>query len=327
MGVECCPGLWLQAVVAGIAGFWLFSYYRSSNLGSQAPELMNFASGGLSAMLNLSRNLTNVSVAFQSVGWPVFALAIILALVAYVYSRYRHWRVLDVRWALIFLAYSLAGILIVSGFIVIDGSSDKTRHAIPSAIGFIGLFSIAVAQIAWTLNDLFQDNRALQIGSRLLLGLGVPFLRDNLALIRDLQRTNTENLLWLWADVNVPLDGLILLHPSSETEDTWNRPWSGYDGSKPFEWWFERDIPASTPAEYVERGLMYFASDERAVGSAAMQAFVSQLTLVKTTPENLKAGRYRLVMGLYDFITGARLPLADGGTYTTINVQVIEPQN
>src|SRR5262249_28665585 len=116
--------------------------------------------------------------------------------------------------------------------------------------------------------------------------IGAPFLVQTVQNIQMFSLPDTRYLLWRWTDANIPTDGMILMHQMGELEDTWNRPWSGYDGVKTFQWWFEEDPTKSTPRQYFDRGIAYFAMSDvdraKRFTMAGMDSFINQLTLIKT---------------------------------------------
>jgi hypothetical protein len=185
-------------------------------------------------------------------------------------------------------------VIVTSSFIYIS-SVKYIRHALPLSILLVGIWGAGLAQVWWTLSDLIARIPARRWLQRLpevvVLVLGLSFILiavDGVQAMRQRFRLQpTQQALWQWADVNVPLDGRVLMLRSSSLGGTWNRPWSGYDGTKPFDWWFvEDDANLNTPTEYVERGIAYFAvtPDDRQswADTPARQTFVDQLVLLKT---------------------------------------------
>jgi hypothetical protein len=89
------------------------------------------------------------------------------------------------------------------------------------------------------------------------------------------------------------MDGRIMTRDGDYLSRTWNRWWGGYDGHTPFDWWHEESIPQNTQAEYVERGIYYFAITSRDLESGysrnnpEVKEFVDQLVHLKTIPNSL----------------------------------------
>jgi hypothetical protein len=115
-------------------------------------------------------------------------------------------------------------------------------------------------------------------------------LAENFQNIQRYRLPYAPEVLWRYTDVNVPNDGLILMDRGSFLEKTWNREWAGYDGVKPFRWWFEEaETVLSTPPEaFAERGILYFAMSDWdhtwSYKNVDIDSFLRQLTLVKHIP-------------------------------------------
>jgi hypothetical protein len=68
----------------------------------------------------------------------------------------------------------------------------------------------------------------------------------------------------------------------------WNRPWGGYDGSRPFEWWNEpaEELIAQTPQELRERNLTHLILSDRDIRMTedpdAFRDYLGGLLLLKS---------------------------------------------
>jgi hypothetical protein len=190
--------------------------------------------------------------------------------------------------------------------------AGKIRHTLPVTVALIPLWAAGGAYLWQWFGSRFRGRPApwLWLPSALVLALvtafSLPALAENRSLIQQYQRTDIHQVLWQWSDDNLPPDGLILMQRGSFIGSTWNRNWNGYNGVTPFEWWYESDLLENTPAEYVERGIAYFALSETDWDSAfarredAAREFVDQLVLVKQfVPNDDVAGEavhiYRLL--------------------------------
>jgi hypothetical protein len=250
-------------------------------------------------MLTPARNLNNLWHAVSPIGHTLFYVVIAGATLAYLYSRRRGWRTLDIWRLIVLLIYCLAGLLIVSSFmnVRIDFLEEK-RHVFPISIALIPLWAAGLEQIIWTARDWFRQSRfpkwqwIAPVGAIALVSVAlVPgYVNGNMNLIDRFSLVDIRPLLWRWSDINVPAEGRILMHPRSDLHLTWNREWGGYDGVQTFLWWHEDEtaIAASTPEIYAERGIVYFALSEgdlvRFFNQPEMETFISRLTLVKTIP-------------------------------------------
>jgi len=294
-GRRVLPWLGLQALIAVIAAVYLFQIVRPLDM--PAREVETFNSDGLAFMLSPDRNLNNWYFAIYPLGLPLFLITIIGALFAYRHSRRNGWQVLDWRQIALLLFYSFAGILMASSFTNVWLGAGKIRHVLPMSVALFPLWGAAVAQVVWVIvrwagQRHFTDRRTLYAGAAvpvLISAVLLPgFVTGNVEVIQRFRNTAVQVNLWKWSDMNIPVDGLILSHVSSSVAHTWNRPWSGYDGVKTFRWWLEdeKQMAASTPERYVERGITYFVMDARDQGryytAPEMKAFLNKLTLVKS---------------------------------------------
>ncbi len=284
------PRRYLPWLVAGIVVFALamvFLWFVYGGSGVPAPEVDRISNSALANIFDFSRQLNNWWWVFKPFGLPLFFLITAGGIVAYIYHRSQKERVFDWIWIIALIAQSAVGVSLASTFIRIWDYNGIHRHVLPSTIALIGLWSAFLAQIVWALRSWSKSkplSRSIQrllvmlIPGLVLLTFGLPAIRANVDLIQDYQKTDIHQILWEWSDTSVPNEGLILMTPHDAIERTWNRAWGGYNGSTPFEWWFEDAITNFTPQEYIERGIIYYAAE----GSPGPEEFVSQLMLLRT---------------------------------------------
>jgi hypothetical protein len=292
------PWLVAWAIVGISAAAFLFVRIRPLD-DLPAREIETFNSEGLTLIFDPSRNLANWSFAIYAIGLGLFLIMIVCGFLAYLVSQRRGWQTLNWRQIALLLVYSFGGIMMASSFTQARLEAGKIRHVLPVTVALLPLWGAGLAQILWTMKAWVPDRRfapTRQLISPvglfgLILIMIVPtFVSGHAELVRRFSQTDMQAILWYWADVNLPLEGRILMHPSSDVGHTWDRFWSGYDGEKPFEWWFELEdeIAASTPEEYVRRGITYFVMNEtdrtRIFNTPELQAFVGQLTRIKILP-------------------------------------------
>jgi hypothetical protein len=279
----------LQLVFGIAAAGGLLLYLSQAGLSSISPEMTDFTESGANQLLDWGRHLNNLSYFPQPIGEPLFWGVLLAGAAGFIASRSRNLRAIDLRWVIILSVTTILAVLPVSTFIYIS-SLKYVRHALPVTIVLIGLWSMAVTQIIWTVSD-FLRGKFLPAAAASIIGAAVivPYSIGNLNLIQQYSLTPIQVDLWRYTESSVPVDGMILMDSRSLVEDTWNRAWSGYDGSKSFEWWLEdAEVFTQTPVEnYVERGIIYFAmSDEdikRVYGARGIDPseFLDQLTLLK----------------------------------------------
>ena len=289
------PWLIAMLVVSGAAGAYLIFGYGSFRLANR--EANTVRDSFIANLLDPDRNFNNWYFAIYPVGIAVFGLSMLGGIVAYLYSRYKKWQTVNIWPVLMLVVYGIGAIMITSTFTNVWLGAGKIRHVLPTSIALIAIWGAAIAQIAWAAKRWLQE-QCPQIQQTWVVTAGIlalvavftlpGMLTGDGVLVSRFQHTAVQQQLWHWTDVNIPTDGMILGNPGSWVAHSWNRPWSGYDGVKTFLWWTEDadQIAASSPHEYVERGITYFVTDARDLDryykAPALRAFISQLTLVKT---------------------------------------------
>lgn len=281
-----------------VAAAYLFGVVRPlSDL--PAREIETFNSSGVSLMLTPSRNIINWGFAVYPIGNILFYLVAGGTIVAALYSRRKGWETPNWQWVTVLLLYSVAGVMMASSFTQVRLAVGKIRHVLPMSAVLLPLWGAGIVVILQTIKN-WSVSRSFTLRQQhvflavlpVIIGVGlVPYyVSANIEIAQRFQKEQMRALLWHWSDVNVPVDGLILVHPLSNVAHTWNREWSGYDGTKPFSWWLEdeKEILASTTSEYLERGIVYFVLDEEDViryfSTPEGTAFLQQLALIKTFP-------------------------------------------
>jgi 4-amino-4-deoxy-L-arabinose transferase-like glycosyltransferase len=284
---------------AALALYLLFGYgsLRLSNREADTARdsfIQNFFSP--------DRNLNNLYFALYPIGGIVFALVIVGGVAAYVYCRQHGLRRVELRYVGLLLLFAVGGIMMTSTYSNVHLGAGKIRHVLPSALAFGVIWGASAAQIVWAVSGWLSQRgwtarRATYaavgiIAAVVAVGIASTFAAGDVGLIQQYRKTAVQEILWRWTDANIPTDGRILANELSAIAHSWNRPWTGYDGVKTFEWWLETEeqMAASTPERYVERGITYLAVDsvdlEKYFATPALQDFISQLTLVKTFPAN-----------------------------------------
>jgi hypothetical protein len=287
---------WLAAMllIGGLAAFYLAFGYGGLLLSNREAETVR--SLFWDYLLSPARHLNNAWFAIYPLGIALFLPTLLLGVAAYGYCRRRGVPVVNLWLVGALLAFALGGVMLTSTYSNVWLGAGKIRHVLPVSLALMVVWGAALAQIsralaAWAAGRGLSPRRvtAAVAGAALLAFLPGAAL-GNIDLGRQFQRTAIQQVLWRWTDTNLTPDGLILAHEDSLVAHTWNRPWSGYDGVKTFEWWLEdaEQIAASTPARYVERGITYFVMDaaDKAeyFDTPTLAALLDQLTLVKSIP-------------------------------------------
>ncbi|HEX2905281.1 MAG TPA: hypothetical protein VHO69_00365, partial [Phototrophicaceae bacterium] len=274
-----------------------FSAVRPLDL--PAREIDTFKGDGLAFLLTPSRHFNNWYYAIYPLGLALFAGVVGLGGLAYQYSRQRHWQILDWQQIGLLVLYSFLGIGMSASFTQVWLGAGKIRHVLPISLALIPLWAAALVQISWAIRDWLEKSRQrhwqrlpVAVTAAVASILAVSFVPGNGALLKQYELTPMPVLLWRWTDANVPLEGLIMTPMGSDIANTWNRPWSGYDGVKSFQWWQEPDgdILKNTPEQLVERNIRYFALSDKDRADLyggrlnELDAFLRQFTLIKTIP-------------------------------------------
>jgi hypothetical protein len=272
---------WLaQGLLAAFSVIYLVFIYKAFSLSIRESNAMR--DSGLSLMFTPSRLLNNLDWTFRALDSAILGLGLLFCIITLVLARRRQPRSGGFAYALLMLAlYFIVGVFISAGFIVL---SSVSRHTLPAVIALIAVVACA---LVFGIQTLFRSGTK-RLGYIIMLALVIiPNLSGNVDLLKQYSHPDTRYLLWKWSDASLPADQMILLHSGGELERVWNRDWSGYDGVKEFRWWWTTSETPQTPlADYLARGIGYFAMSEgdrvRLYNTPEMQAWISQLWLVKT---------------------------------------------
>jgi hypothetical protein len=294
------PWLVLEAAIALVTASYLI--YSLSTVCLQNQEADWTRTEGFQRMLDVARNLNNWQYAIQPIGVSLLTIVLVGGIFAYLISRRCGWRTVNLWWIAFILISTLPAVPISAQISNLSGKTGKIRFVLTTTIGMAIVWGAALAQIVFTLYDWQQSGstrlipaafRPIRAISIVLLGVivvvwGQPALAVNLRVAQAYTLPHTIVVFWRWMDANVPPDGLILAQPQSPVGVTWNRPWSGYDGSTSFQWWLEPINGGQTLQQYIERGIRYFALDQTELKEfqtdPVRRAFLDQLMLIKTIP-------------------------------------------
>jgi hypothetical protein len=285
------PWALLDFLLIAAAAIYLLTGYSATSLANQEADVAR--DSGLALMLNPARNWNNFLFSLLPIGAVLFAPIMLSGAAAWFISRRRGWKTLKLFPLVLLVIFGAPGIPLSAAFTYLNpGSMMRIRHVLPTTIALTVLFGGALAQITWTIREWMGSGSRLPRAAAyfpaivVLLVWAVPAAAGDQSLIRQFSLPYTKYLLWKWTDANIPPDGMILMRSGSELNNTWNRPWSGYDGATAFQWWFEDNLPSSTPEQYAARGMAYFAmsSNDRDALHADWRFadWLDQLTPVKT---------------------------------------------
>ncbi len=286
------PWLAGMALLSALTAAYLIFIYGAFNLDNR--EANKFKDVGLEYMLSPLRNLDNLHFTIdQSVGFALFSITLAAGTAAYVYSRRQKWPVVNWRWLVVLVPFALGCIVLTSSVDVISQTDPKwfrIRYTIPVMPALIGMWAAALAQITFSLRQMFARTRlfaALPVAAAVAV-FSIPALAANVAEAQRFAQTHGKEIIWTWSDASLPPDGKILTSPDSEMRDLWNRPYSGYNGSTSFEWVFDENPAHSAPRDFFDQGVVYLAATSVDLNGsfrdAADQAFLDELMLLKVVP-------------------------------------------
>lgn len=286
------PWLVAQAVIAAAAAFYLIEVYGAFGLNNMEAEQIR--ESGLQVVLSGSPVWNNLYYAILPIGMPIFLSGIAAGLAAYVYCARTQRQRVDQGWIIVLAVEAIFGVVLSAAFRTVDEDTLKMRHTLPLTISLITLWAAAIAQVGFALRGWLAEPRryravmAVFVTALTLLTTGLMLPRL-VALIDTFSQTDMHYVLWQWADINVPLDGHILVRENGPLGKTWNRPWGGYDGVKPFDWRFvtAEQLANGDPHEFAASAdIAYFAATDHDMATRfhipGAQHFIEQLTLIKT---------------------------------------------
>lgn len=291
------PWLAGYAVIAAASAFYLLGVVNPLGNAQGLREVQTFRASGLQLAFDLSRITRNLRFALYPIAQPLFYGGAVLGIGAYVYNRRHKLNTPDLKLVAMLLIFCILTLMMASTFTVSRLEAGKLRHVLSPAIGFMLLWGLALSQAQQMIAHLTRERgrwlhwSALAAVPLIVLATHAPvFAAQNASLVRNYQKTHVAEVVWNWTDDSLPREGLVWLDDGSALATLWNRPWGGYDGSRPFEWWHEapEDLIQQTPDELIERNITHliFTNDDinEDMALPGMQDFLAQLLLMKTLP-------------------------------------------
>lgn len=282
---------WLvaEAIIAAGSVYYLIVVYGALRLENREAESVR--SSGLQLAFDIDRNWNNWQYAFIPTGMLLFFGVLAAGAVSYWVSRRRGWRLVPWQPVVVLAIYAVVSIMVTASFSNV--ALNKYRHVMPIVIVLLPLWGAAIAQTYWTLSRMLHVHTsrfALANGLLVVLLLlwAVPATVEVAAMAQRFSRIETRQVLWQWADVNVPMDGKILMHGDSELHFIWNRPYGGYDGTTPFDWWFNEQPWETPPANFQDADIAFWAMTDNDVNTLfrgdqdELRQFTDQLLHLKT---------------------------------------------
>lgn len=165
--------------------------------------------------------------------------------------------------------FFVAAMLLASTFTVARLASGKLRHVFSGGMGMTLLWVVGVSSLMVLVARRFQRENTVTAVLLTLVAVGYLSVNmpQNLHLIGEYRQTYYNEIVWDYTDSSLPKEGLVWFDYRSFLSSMWNRPWGGYDGSRPFEWWNEpaEDLIAQTPQELRERNITHLILSNRDV--------------------------------------------------------------
>jgi len=283
-----------QAAIVALTGLWVVF-----GIGFAPTAAIGPADGGADTLLHTIREgaaarlldpailLNNVRFALEPLDLTGTLVMLGLGAAAIVFARFGQRRAPAVRLdsALMITVYVVIAAWVVAAYARVDSST--IRYMIPATAGLCVLVGMAFAQVT-ALAPAPQRPVASAI---LLLGLGVavllPQLRQDLAIVRDRNRTDQRADLRFWAEITLETGPVLV---TQANEKTFNNIWSGIPVSRWFDWLVVDNV-AAHPAEHwrEERGMSYVLlteGDRASLQEAETgRAFLDDLLLLREFPE------------------------------------------
>ena len=288
---------WLVVyIVIAIAGaFMLMRVVDPLGTAQGLREVDTFRNDGLRNAFSLDRNWINLRFALYPMIWGVFVVTAGLGVIASVYNYRREVSQLRLGRLLILLMYCVLTLMLASTFTVSRIDAGKIRHVLPTTLGLLLIWSMLLHQIETAVRHFVSGRSSwvLRVVPILVpivvLGIYIPaFAVENAQLIQNYRKTYVNEVVWNYTDSSLPREGLVWLEDSSVLATLWNRPWGGYPGNKPFEWWNEAadSIADQSPSELIERNIthMIFTNRDYAerMDSPQIAGLLDEMLLVKT---------------------------------------------
>lgn len=259
----------------GLVTAWYLAFGYGA-LGLQNAEADAFRQNGITNALTWELFSNTVVIATLSWHPIIFWLGTLLGGVALFKREEAH----GMGWHIyaIFALYLLVGMMIASSFGYALSSRDM-RHVLPFMVAWLPIWSVGVVRFVRVMLPSIQPVWVV----RLALLVGIP---SGIASVYHFAAPHTMVQLWRYVEVILPEDETILIGGGADIQNTWNRPYSGYDGTKNY-FWAPDDTPQNqTPSAFVEQGVNhYMVTDFYLAEHPEVQPFVDQLVLLKHFPE------------------------------------------
>ncbi|MFZ4828219.1 MAG: hypothetical protein ACOYLB_12775 [Phototrophicaceae bacterium] len=288
------------------AAYLIFGY---GALGLENKEAAGFREQGLSNMLNLDRLFTNALVAPQYVlGLTVAGGMLTLGIVAWVWVRRQAKPSLTPAWLVMFLPYIVGNTLLTSSVVYANperGGYARIRYMFPSSLVIVLVLATLLAHWAVIIPRRNRRQRGLMLGACLTLSVAIslPHLSDTLQRAQRFALITANEALWTWADATLPVEGKVMFPSESELYHTWNRPYSGYNGQKAFDWVYDDQPHLLNPQAVFAQGVAYLAFDAEDLmevyADEDTRTFIDGLFPLKTLSEQIADNRtvyvYRMI--------------------------------
>ena len=298
--------LGVGAVPLASAGYLIFGY---GALGLDNKEADGFREQGLRNMVNLDRLFTNALVAPQYVlGLTLVVGILTLGMVAWIWARRRAKLSLTPAWLVMFVPYVIGNTLLTSSVVYANperGGYARIRYMFPSSVVIVLLLATLLAHWAVILPRRNKWQRALMLGVGLVLSgaISLPHVGDTLQRAQRFSLVSANEALWTWADATLPVEGKVMFPSESDIYSTWNRPYSGYNGQKAFDWVYDDQPHLLDPQAVFEQGVAYLAFDAEDLmevyADEGTRTFIDGLFPLKTLSEQIADNRtvyvYRMI--------------------------------
>lgn len=255
------PYVPLYALIAGVSAYYLLAVVNPLGLGQDAIEVERFRTNGVAHATDITRNLVNWRTTVAPIGHIVFWLVIVVGGARLVFFDKRQNKRLMIGIVAVLIVTALLTITAASTFTIVQTVTySKIRHLFPAMMALLLVWAICLDSIARWIGARYSRWMYGAVAAVLI----VSYIPGNVQTIRYFQQDHISEHVWQYSDSSLPNDGLVLFTEASEFLALWNRPWNGYPGDKPMEWFIEtpEQIASQSHDQLIERGFSYFVLSE-----------------------------------------------------------------
>jgi hypothetical protein len=282
------PYVPLYALIAGASAYYLLAVVNPLGLGQDAIEIERFRANGVAHATDITRNLVNWRTTVAPIGHIVFWFVILVGGARLLFFDNRQNKRLMIGIVAVLVVTALLTITAASTFTIVQTVKyNKIRHLFPAMMTLLLVWAICLDSIAWWIGARHSRWMYGAVATVLI----VSYIPGNVQTVRYFEQDHIAKHVWQYSDSSLPNDGLVLFTQASEFLALWNRPWNGYPGDKPMDWFIEtpEQIASQSHGQLIERGFSYFVLskedynrfEQRGLGQD-LQRLLNDMLLIKS---------------------------------------------